>query len=107
MADRHAKRTVPGPVETFESPGKDAFPARTRASPARVRQDSPSSENPCAAGSMCLCNSGSWRAGDANTRQPARQCSEYAIKSTSDTEFLKPCGDLIQASCPVRSHARL
>ena len=36
---------------------------------------------------MCLCSSCSWRAGDANTRQPARQCSGYAIRSTSDVEF--------------------
>src|SRR5262249_41946386 len=27
----------------------------------------------CAADSMCLCNSGSWRAGDANIRQPTKQ----------------------------------
>jgi hypothetical protein len=36
---------------------------------------------------MCLCNSGSWRAGDANIRQPARQRSGYAIGPTSDDEF--------------------
>ena len=54
---------------------------------------------------MCLCNSGSWRAGDANIRQPARQCSGYATTSTSDAEF---ASDVVSAlslaeDCFVRS----
>ena len=36
---------------------------------------------------MCFCNSGSWRAGDANIRQPARQCSGQAIRSKATLNF--------------------
>src|SRR5262249_6228555 len=91
MAGHHAKRTILGPLAIFEFPGKAASPPRSRAFPARVQQDSPSSENPCAANSTCLCNSDSWRAGDANIRQPARQCSGHALRSTTDAEFCEWC----------------
>ena len=52
---------------------------------------------------MCLCNSGSWRAGDANIRLPARQCSGHPIKSTSDAEFASGvvCGRSLAESCFV------
>ena len=52
---------------------------------------------------MCLCNSGSWRAGDANIRRPARQCSGRAIRSTSDAEFASDvvCVRSLAESCSV------
>ena len=70
-------------VKALLLPSPGAFPAR-------ARQGSPSSENPCAAGSIVSLGSGSWRAGDANIRQPAKQRSGNYVRTTNERRWPPP-----------------
>ena len=48
---------------------------------------------------MCLCNSGSWRAGDANIRQPVKQRSGQNLSNLQLTSMATASGRNFAAIC--------